>query len=274
VARENDLYDAAVLGRLFTCAFIPAAFAFMGVGAVLTVLSRLAGFPYRKVHHWATAPFFGPVVRLSGTRVRLTVDPAFDPDRPSVFCQNHVNVLDGPLAAYVIPSAFCGVMDAWQFRIPIYGWLMQLSHGIGVYRKKNGRRVDAAAIVDQLSTAAAERRRMGLSILTFPEAHRTRTGHVQKFRRGVFMMARDSGMPVVPIAVRGWREVNRKGSLVFNPGHTIDVYLGRQRETAGLDDKALADLAGELEHEVRAFVEHATAPAHEPEAAHQRARVA
>jgi 1-acyl-sn-glycerol-3-phosphate acyltransferase len=257
------------MGPLFTIVFIPAAFTFMGIGALLTVGLRLLGFPYRRVHHWVTAPFFGPVIRLSGTRVNLTHDPEFDPTRPSVFCQNHVNMLDGQLAAYVIPRAFCGVMDVWQFKIPIYGWLMQLSHGIGIRRGKHA----GKSIVDQLTHAAVERKRLGLSILVFPEGHRTRDGRVQKFRRGVFLMARNSGLPVVPIAVRGFRNVNRKGSWVIHPGHTIDVHIGRQRETEGLRDDQLAALVTEVEEEVRTFVERQ--PNHDrPEAAHPRARMA
>ena len=50
------------------------------------------------------------------------------------------------------------------------------------------------------------------SILAFPEAHRTMDGRVQRFRRGLFLIARDVGLPVVPVAITGWYETARKGA--------------------------------------------------------------
>lgn len=42
-------------------------------------------------------------------------------------------------------------------------------------------------------------------------------GTIRKIKRGVFMMARDAGYPVVPIAVQGNFEINQKGSKLFRP---------------------------------------------------------
>ena len=111
-----------------------ASFGWMLVGATLTLVLLLVGLPYQRVHVWVTAPLFASVIRLATIRLRVHVHPDFDPERRSVYTQNHINLLDGHLASAVIPHAFSGLMNAWQFKIPIYGWLMAMSKGIPVAR--------------------------------------------------------------------------------------------------------------------------------------------
>lgn len=244
--------SGAVLARLgiaiFSLIYWPLSFAVMLVGALLTLALLLLRFPYQRVAMWITAPVFGSCVPLSITRMRVHYHPGFDPERRAVFTQNHVNLLDGMVASAAIPHAFSGLMNAWQFKIPIYGWLMTMSKGIPVRR---GRRDETLRLI---SEAARERKEAGMSVLTFPEGHRTADGKVGPFRRGVFMMARNAEMPVVPIAVRGMYEVNRKGSMLFHPGRTVDVFVGPQFDTTGIDDQDLPELA----ERVRGFMVYCT----------------
>lgn len=235
----------------FSAAVWPAAFATMaGVAGVAALAAPWR--PFRATHSWVAAPGMAFCLRLTGSRMRLWAHPAHDPHRPSVYCQNHVSLLDAHVASNALPHAFCGLMNAWQFHIPVYGWLMGMSLGIPVPSRREGR---TAVLADH----ARERIRLGLSILAFPEAHRTRDGRVQRFHRGVLFMARDAGMPVVTVAVRGLREVNGKGRLTFTPGE-VSVLLGRPHETAGLTDEQVTVLAAELEEEVRAFAERGELP--------------
>ena len=70
--------------------------------------------------------------------------------------------------------------------------------------------------------------------------------------RGVFMMARYADMPIAPIAVRGIHDVNSKGTFLFHPGKTIDVFVGPQYETGGLSEQEIGDLADAIrDHMVR-----------------------
>ncbi len=228
------------------------SFAWMGFLAILTIL-LLPIVPYKQSHGWVAAPGFVMCVWMSLSRLKITYDPHFNRKRISVFCQNHVNLLDAHVASAAIPHTFCGLMNAWQFHIPFYGWLMRLSKGIPVDRKSS------IPVLVQITEAAKNRIIEGFSILTFPESHRTRDGKVQKFRRGVFLMARDAGYPVVPIAVRGSFEVNQKGSFLFRPGK-IEVYVGAQLETKGLSDQEIGKLAGKTQKIISDFVENRTLP--------------
>ncbi len=180
----------------------------------------------------------GTLIPITGSNLKVTYDPGFDADRPSVYCQNHISMLDASVACQVIPRPFCGLMNHWHFRIPGYGWIMKATKGIPVFPRASGR---TAEITD----AARERVEQGVSILVFPEAHRTLDGTPREFRRGVFFMARDAGVPVVPLAVRGLYDINRKGQLGFTPGE-IEVYVGPQVGVEGLDDDAIAEVAARM----------------------------
>ncbi|MCA9520395.1 MAG: 1-acyl-sn-glycerol-3-phosphate acyltransferase [Myxococcales bacterium] len=209
--------------------------------------------PLRKRAYYLFQPAVGSCVRLMGSRVEAYYHPNFDATRASVFCQNHVSVIDGHVACATIPVRFCGLMNSWHFKVPGYGWIMRQVKGIGVAPK----RADRTAFI----TAEAKKRAdEGISILTFPEGHRTTDGTVRPFRRGAFFMARDAGLPVVPLAVRGLFEINRKGSMLFRRGGTVEVYLGEPIETAGLDDEQIAALAHRVHGIIADWVERGQLP--------------
>lgn len=225
---------------LFSAWYWSFSFLWMLVGVLISIVLLTLRFPYQKVHVWVTARFFSACVPLSLTRLRVHHHPDYDPEQRGIYTQNHINLIDGQTAAAVIPHAFSGLMNAWQFKIPIYGWMMTVSKGIPVRR---GRRDET---IREISEAARDRVASGMSVLTFPEGHRTLDGKIRKFRRGVFLMARNSGAPVIPITVRGMYEVNRKGSLVFHPFRTVDVFIGPQFSAAGLSDDELEVFADRL----------------------------
>lgn len=244
LSRLGSILGTLCLGVFSVGVWLVALVWMSSAAALALLLTPLV--PFKRSHPYLGAPAMAACVRLTLSRLRVTYDPEFDPERRSVFCQNHVSVLDGHVACGVIPHAFCGLMNHTHFRIPGYGWIMRLARGIPVYPRASGRTAE-------ISEAARERAAYGLSILTFPEAHRTLDGDVREFRRGVFFMARDAGLPVVPVAVRGLYAINRKGSWLFRPG-TVDVYVGPQIETEGLSDEQVAELAKRVQGVIDTYV--------------------
>ena len=197
-------------------------------------------------------PLMAQCLRLTGSSVKVIHDPAFEPKRRAMFVQNHVNLLDAHAACAAVPQAFCGIMNAWQFKIPFYGPIMKKAGGIPV-------RSGGANRFAEVAEAARERVARGLSILVYPEAHRTRDGKVADFKKGVFLMARDAGLPIVPVATRGMYEMNRKGTWLFRPSK-VSIYVGAPIETAGLDNDALLDVIARTHKIIQDFSEHGIIP--------------
>jgi len=189
----------------------------------------------------------GQVALLFG-RWRAVVDPAVDPAATYIFCQNHVNLLDHVTMYPATPHFKQGIELQAHFRIPIYGWFMKQRGTIGV------RRGDRQAIRD-LRAGMVREVSAGHSLLVFPEGTRTTTGRVGPFRTGTFRLARDLGVPVVPVAVTGMVECLRKGSWLLRPGPNVTVHVLAPLPTAGLTDAEIPALAAEVERRVAEVVD-------------------
>jgi 1-acyl-sn-glycerol-3-phosphate acyltransferase len=222
----------------------------------LVVLPLLIFTRFEKIQHIWPQPQIGWTLRLTLSRIRIEYDPAFDPRRVSVFIHNHTSMLDAHVACAAIPQPFCGLENAAHLNVPGYGWLMRLANAIPVHPRRS-------SSYNEIAEACKERASRGISVLTFPEGHRTLDGKLRSFRRGSFFMARDAGIPIVPIAVRGLYGVLPKGTWVFIPGR-IDVYVGPQIELEGRSDEEVEALVEQVRRTMIGFVEHGDDRVHWP----------
>lgn len=173
---------------------------------------------------------------LTGCKWRAVVHPEVDPNGVYLFAQNHTNHFDH-VVLYNATSHFKqGLELESHFKIPFYGWFMRQRGTIPVRSGKDGQTPE---IMDRMRAEIAAKH----SILAFPEAHRTLDGRVRPFRKGVFFIARDLGLPVVPVAVTGMYRVMRKGSLHLTPGVEVTVFVERPIPTAGLSDEQVVLVA-------------------------------
>jgi 1-acyl-sn-glycerol-3-phosphate acyltransferase len=86
----------------------------------------------------------------------------------------------------------------------------------------------------------------GASLINFPEGTRSRDGRVGRFKGGVFLLAIESGLPVVPISVSGTRNVMLKGRLMTCPGD-VTVTVHPPITTAGMTREDARPLAARVQ---------------------------
>jgi 1-acyl-sn-glycerol-3-phosphate acyltransferase len=237
----DPLHAAWTLGAAW-----PLGLGLMGA-SLATVVPLTLVLPIERFQTLGPQQLVGQVVRVTGGRRRRTYHPGFDPTRVSLFMMNHTSVLDAHVACWAIPQPFCGIMHEHHFRVPVYGWLLRRANGIGVTQGAGGQR---ARIAEQVT----DRVRRGVSILGFPEGRRTQNGRVLPFRHGLFLIARDAGVPVVPLCARGLWAILRRGEWIIRPA-PLDVYVGPQLETAGLTDEEVGALAARCQRFAADFVE-------------------
>jgi 1-acyl-sn-glycerol-3-phosphate acyltransferase len=186
-------------------------------------------------------------MRAVGAQWRAVVDPAVDPSTPYLFAQNHVNLLDHVSLYPATPHFKQGLELESHFKIPVYGWFMKARGTIGV---RSGRQGQTPEIMQNMRDEIAQ----GNSILAFPEGTRTLDGRVGAFRKGVFFIARDLGIPIVPVSVTGMYGVLRKGSALMRPGE-VTVYGDAPIETKGLTDDEIGTLAESVRRVMAARVD-------------------
>jgi 1-acyl-sn-glycerol-3-phosphate acyltransferase len=197
---------------------------------------------------WLNRLYCWGQVKATGSKWRAVIHPSVDPNRVYMFCQNHVNIFDHCTMYRSTPHFKQGLELESHFRVPVYGWFMKQRGTIPVRSGKEGQ-------TPEIMTYMREELARGHSILAFPEGTRSRDGRVAPFRRGVFYIARDLGIPIVPVAITGMQHVMRKGSLVIRPGHEVTVYCEEPIETAGIPDEDIGDLAARVRAPIAARVD-------------------
>ena len=236
---EIEPYDRPVPARSFEKASIKdlvysAGLWTAGLGWLAPALGTMT-VAYQFVPSWKinwTGRLYCKVqIAVSGSTWSAEVHPDVDEKRPYIFVQNHTNHLDHVMLYNATPHFKQGLELESHFDFPFYGRFMRARGTIPV--KKGADRGQTTDLRDRVARELAE----GRSILAFPEGTRTTTGRVEAFRKGIFYIARDLGVPVVPAAVTGSFNVLRKGSLVMRPGNHITVYCEKPIEMAGLSDE-------------------------------------
>ncbi|MET0389618.1 MAG: lysophospholipid acyltransferase family protein [Polyangiales bacterium] len=178
-------------------------------------------------------------IALTGSRWRAVVDPAIDPHQPYLFFQNHINHLDHCVMYRATPHFKQGVELEAHFKFPIYGAFMRSRGTIPV---RPGGLGELRGLKDLMHAEVAR----GHSLLVFPEGTRTLTGHLGELQSGVFWIAQQIGVPIVPVTVTGMYRVMRKGSLLIRPGHDVTVYCDAPIQPRGHGRRELQRLMNEV----------------------------
>ncbi|MBI2896685.1 MAG: 1-acyl-sn-glycerol-3-phosphate acyltransferase [Deltaproteobacteria bacterium] len=170
---------------------------------------------------------------LWGCGIRLVADRGgpIDWNKPHVFMSSHESIFDIMALFAAIPCDVRMLAKAELKRMPILGWSMWMAGFVFIERRST-----ASARRSLEDGAAAVRN--GKSIVVFPEGTRSTDGQLLEFKKGGFLLAIRAGVPVVPIAIRGSREILPKHTLLPHAG-TIEVRFGEPIPTAdlGLDHK-------------------------------------
>ncbi len=198
-------------------------------------------WPWLLPFRWLRAAFVEAIMR---PLVWLLAHPAvvaphkLAADTPLLIVANHVTTYDGPFIQYALPGpirrhlavAMSGEMleDFRHFRDPengrfdpfgplAYLLLTALFNVFPLARQRNFQPSFAHA------GKAMDR---GFNVLVFPEGTRSAEGVLARFRPGIGLLAKQSGAPVLPIAIRGLGELKTGRRRWFRSG-AIEVHVGQ-----------------------------------------------
>jgi 1-acyl-sn-glycerol-3-phosphate acyltransferase len=191
-------------------------------------------------------------VGITGSWVIARQDPAIEPGRSYVFVSNHTSNLDAPAILSVLDHPLRFIAKKELSYIPIFGWAARRMGHVFIDRKNNAR--STRAIREHI-----ERGLRGESLFFFAEGTRSTRDELLPFKKGAAVVALETGLDCVPIAVAGARDVLKpKGFSLFRPG-PVAVVFGKP---IPLDGHALERRA-ELVAAQRAAVEAALVQARE-----------
>jgi 1-acyl-sn-glycerol-3-phosphate acyltransferase len=191
-------------------------------------------------------------LRIAGVRTRAEGLENI-PAGTCLFAANHASNTDPPAIVGAIPRRVAILLKKSLLSIPIVGPAFRMGDFVAVDRENAE---DALGSID----LAIRRARKGLSFLAFPEGTRSRDGRLQPFKQGVFRMAIQAGLPIVPVACAGAHRILPRDSFAIRPGEMV------VRFCPSIDAAAYQpSQKGELARRVHAAIAEALPPDQRPE---------
>ena len=204
---------------------------------------RHRGAYERAAHNWA-----GLLLHAAGVSVTVQGTEHLSQTEAQIIVANHQSWFDILAIFYVLPVEVRFVAKKELFAIPFFGSALK---ALGHVRLDRTNLKQAITAYEVASRYIREQR---LSVLVFAEGTRSRTGLLQPFKTGPFVLAIESGAPVVPVYVAGTFGILPKGSIRVRPSH-VHVTVAPPLPTAGLtveDRGPLRDRAREVIVRLRA----------------------
>jgi len=206
---------------LSTLSFVTATI-LGSIGAlVLGVIDRSGDLVLALARLWSRV-----ILGVPGVKLEVKMHGPLEPGRPYVFMPNHASMVDIWVVFVAIPARFRFIAKKQLASIPLFGWAMAAGRFIFIDRQN-------AASARRTVQEAARRIGAGQSVVIFPEGTRTRDGRLGAFKKGGFHLAMDSGAAIVPVAIKGSREIMPRGAALIRAG-TVTLEVGDPIPTAGL----------------------------------------
>lgn len=229
---------------LYLAVFIPLTFLLSGSALIWTFLDSTGRYYAWHARLWAR-------LALALNMVRVKVNGIENlPEGPVIFMSNHQSNFDILSLLHGIPNQLHWIAKKELFKIPVFGPSM-LRGGYIPLDRGDGRK--ALQSMDE----AADMIRNGMSVAMFPEGTRSTDARLLPFKRGGFILARKSGVPVIPVTINGSGRVNPPNrirlysgeiSLMLHPPVTIPDGVRRSEAESWMMEQVRSRIESALEH--------------------------
>jgi 1-acyl-sn-glycerol-3-phosphate acyltransferase len=212
---------------------------------IVTVPAALAttlfGFfdPYGKRVYRISRFWAWMIVRIAGVSLKVQGLNHLSPKQPYIFMVNHQSNIDIPVLAQGLPAfQLRWIAKRELLWVPFFGWAMWAAKHIAVDRSDRS---------DVLAVLAKARRQIdqGISIVVFPEGTRSGDGRLLPFKRGGFLLAVKTKMPIVPVTINGTGRILPKGDWRIRRGE-IEITVGKPISMENYRPGTIRQLAAEV----------------------------
>lgn len=201
---------------------------FVGGSAILMALVGVRGRVYVPMTRaWARVALWS-----SGSDAVLHGLEHVTPGRPFILVANHVSWFDIFAIAAKLPVDYHFVAKKELEKIPVFGMAWRVAGHISIDRSNRERAVQS------LRKAGEQMRAQQSVVVIFAEGTRSRTGRLQPFKKGAFVLSQETGIPIIPTIVTGSYDIMRPDTFIVRPA-TIHVYFEPPIDPAGLRGDAL-----------------------------------
>lgn len=113
---------------------------------------------------------------------------------------NHQSLYDVPVLFHVLGANLRMITKAELFKVPVFGPAMKHAGFISIDRSNRERALQSLEVAKQKIAG-------GLNVWIAPEGTRSRTGRLLDFKKGGFTLAIEAGLRVLPVTLKGTRDI-------------------------------------------------------------------
>jgi 1-acyl-sn-glycerol-3-phosphate acyltransferase len=200
---------------------------------IASLFDKHGDMQHRLAQLWAKV-----TLAVSFVRVRSEGVEKLDPKGSYVFVANHGSFMDIPAALAAIPQQFRFFAKKGLYKIPFLGSHLNRAGHLPV--DHSNARNSLKSMTEGARVVAAR----GISMLLFPEGGRSAAG-LRDFKEGAAYIAIKAGVPIVPVAIIGMRELLPMGSLHLRSG-SVTVRVGDPVPTKGMTIRDREELTTQM----------------------------
>lgn len=171
----------------------------------------------------------------------------FAANKSYVLMSNHCSNYDIPLIFATIDGSVRMIVKKELFSVPVWGHAMKYGEFISIDRE------NARQAVRDLRLAR-EKMQSGIMIWVAPEGTRSRTGKVQPFKKGGFMIALQTGAIIIPIGIRGSGNILPPKTWDVSVNENVEIHVGAPIDTDNYSSRDVARLMADVESSIKILV--------------------
>jgi 1-acyl-sn-glycerol-3-phosphate acyltransferase len=164
-----------------------------------------------------------------------------------VVMSNHRSLYDIPLLFESFPRTLRMVTKKELFRVPVWGGAMRAAGFIELDRNNRTR-------AKQGIDVARARLQQGINVWIAPEGTRSRSGALGPFKGGGFRLALDTGLRILPVAIRGTERILPADGALVNRGASVELEFGEPVDPASFGEGGRKELMIAVRASIEAMV--------------------
>jgi 1-acyl-sn-glycerol-3-phosphate acyltransferase len=192
---------------------------------IVSFITKSGNMPNKVAAIWARF-----ILAASRIKVEVIGLSNIDPSKSYIYMSNHQGNFDIPILQAYLPVQFRWLAKAELFNIPVFGYAMGRAGHISIDRSNR------KSAFKSLSNAARIIRN-GVSVLIF----------LRDFKKGGFILAVDSGVPIVPVIIHGLWPLMLKNRVFVRPGNVL-LEIKEPIESTEYTRKTKDDLLKKVRH--------------------------
>lgn len=217
------------------------------VSTIITALLVIIGCTFGNNKFWGYVPpkYWSKLIcRVALCRIKVKGLEKLDKKASYIFTPNHQSAFDIFLIYGYLGYNIKWVQKHTLRRIPFVGKASEIAGHVFV---------NQSSLKSMLETIkkAEEELEEGVSMVIFPEGSRTYDGKMVRLRKGAFIIAKEMGLPIVPITLNGPFNVMKINTYLINPGK-MELIIHDPIPTVGMSDEDIPELLEKTQNAIYA----------------------